>query len=146
VKNVLVGIGGLIVGALIVILAVPPKLFVSQALPACFGQRNCIEVSVIKVGDSLKIQDIGNFELRKGETEITWRIATPGYTFPANAITFVDKPDFPLPAQNEFKCESGGGKTYKCEGRHVKPGTYGYKISLDGTPAVPPLDPFIIND
>ena len=44
-----------------------------------------------------------------------------------------------------FRCHvEANGNRYKCM-NHKDPGQYEYRVALVGTPAVPPLDPWVVN-
>ncbi len=78
-------------------------------------------------------------EVRPGNApEITWQVATPGYTFSENGIAIADG--------GEFDCRpTEGRRRFVCNNKHSKPGTYKYTITLIGFPFVFPLDPWIVN-
>jgi hypothetical protein len=144
--NIFVAIAGAIIGGLIAIVYV---LFVPNALPgsprtACGGSPHCIDVSVITVGGKPQIALIADEPVHDQGVAIFWKIATPGYRFPANGIEF-NKPANPAPA-GEFNCAPAGGTAFRCIDRYQNKGTFGYTVTLDGDPRVPPLDPFIINN
>jgi hypothetical protein len=82
------------------------------------------------------------FAKDKHNVKITWQLpaGTP-YTFPKDGIVIGDGGDeFPdcHPEQN--------GQRFACMNKHNKPGKYKYTIKVDGSPAVPPLDPIVINE
>ena len=72
---------------------------------------------------------------------ITWRLpAGSAYRFPRDGITIRD-------AGGEFtNCHpEHNGLRFSCLNVHAMPGTYKYTIKVVGTPAVPELDPTIVN-
>lgn len=72
---------------------------------------------------------------------ITWRLPRDGaYTFPKDGIAIQN-------AGDEFaNCHpQANGYAFSCVNVHAKAGTYKYAIKVTGTPAVPPLDPTIVN-
>ncbi|SRR6266567_650125 len=77
---------------------------------------------------------------RGNSPNITWELVSPGYTFPSNGIVIQD-------AGGEFvDCHvEANGRKFACHNRHTKPGKYKYTINITGSPAVPPLDPWIDN-
>jgi hypothetical protein len=99
------------------------------------------QVSV--VGGKIAIdQETIRFAKDKQNVKITWQLpADSKYTFPKDGIAIKDGGDeFPdcHPEQN--------GLRFACMNKHSKPGKYKYTITVDGSPAVPPLDPIIDND
>jgi hypothetical protein len=88
--------------------------------------------------------DADYVEIEKGnKNQITWRLATPGYTFgKQNGIVFADDP-----SGDEFKCRAEqNGATYVCTNKHSTSGkTYKYTVNLAGPGAPNPLDPWVIN-
>ena len=85
--------------------------------------------------------DSETLEVPRGNSpNITWELVSPGYTFPSNGIVIQD-------AGGEFvDCHvEANGRKFACHNRHTKPGKYKYTINITGSPAVPPLDPWIDN-
>ena len=77
--------------------------------------------------------------------DIVWIVANkPGqaYAFPVAAgIAFKT-----AAGQGGFSCHvEASGNRYACMNRGV-PGRHEYAVRLDGSPAVPPLDPWIVNN
>jgi hypothetical protein len=65
---------------------------------------------------------------------------SPGYTFPSNGIVF------PNGGTEFVDCRvEANGRRFMCHNKHTKPGRYKYTINITGSPAVPPLDPFVDN-
>jgi hypothetical protein len=111
--------------------------------PCAGGNPHCIVVTV--TGQA--INGIPNHQVHENHSvDIDWVIETQGYTFPANGIAFVDKPGVPLPDPNEFSCSLFNSTTFRCKDKRHTPGTYGYTVTLSGSPAVQPLDPQVINN
>lgn len=76
------------------------------------------------------------------DVRITWQLPSDSkYTFPRDGIVIKD-------AGDEFAdCHpEPNGLRFSCLNKHSKPGTYKYTIKVEGSPAVPPLDPIILND
>ena len=76
--------------------------------------------------------------------DVVWIIDNkPGqaYTFRGDAgVAFKTEA-----GRNVFRCHvEANGNRYACMNRRT-PGTYEYGIQLGGSPAVPPLDPWIVN-
>jgi hypothetical protein len=148
-RNLFVAIAGVIIGGVIALAYV---LFVPNALlglpgsqrTVCGGDPHCLEVSVIPVGGQLQIAPIADHIEQDQGVVIFWKIATPGYRFPANGIAF-NKPGNPAP-HAEFNCGPVSNTTFRCTDRNQSKGTFGYTVTLDGVPPVPPLDPYIINN
>lgn len=72
---------------------------------------------------------------------ITWQLpADSKYRFPKDGISIRN-------AGEEFvRCHpEQNGLRFACVNRNTKPGTYKYSIAVEGTPAVQPLDPTIVN-
>jgi hypothetical protein len=69
--------------------------------------------------------------------KIDWELQSPAYTFdPANGIVF----------QGAFACHvEANGRKYSCD-NNAGPGQYKYTVNLLGSPAVGPLDPWVVND
>jgi hypothetical protein len=122
--------------------------------PCTSGQEHCKIVRVIMVAGKPQIQQISD-ESVNAPAVIFWEIETAGYTFPANGINFypastTKDPNTAAPAGEFFNCGLLGTSTtvYKCNNKHTAAGTgpFGYTVTLSGTPPVPSLDPYIINN
>lgn len=75
---------------------------------------------------------------RGNSPELTWQLATSGYTFTDNGIVFADT--------EQFRCRpEDGGRRFVCNNRHSNPGTHKYTITVKGFPFVLPKDPWIVN-
>jgi hypothetical protein len=73
---------------------------------------------------------------------INWQLPPDSkYTFPKDGIVVNDARDEITDCRPEKN-----GLAFSCLNRHSKPGKFKYTIKVDGSPAVPPLDPIIIND
>ena len=162
ISTLAVGIVGLLVGA--VIGAFVFTTFQQPVTPPpppqkgpCSSDPNdhCIDVNVVMVNGKPQISTIAD-EYVKKQGAIFWSIKTPGYSFPANGIDFVDNvattkgQQYVAPA-GEFNCQPMPNPvTFKCVDTHQHynpPVTYGYQINVDnpaGTHAAS-LDPFVIN-
>ncbi len=76
------------------------------------------------------------------DVTVTWHAPVKfNYTFGANGIVIEKK-------GNEFvDCKPAvDGRSFSCLNKHTKPGTYKYTVTLDGKPAIAPLDPALVND
>jgi hypothetical protein len=84
--------------------------------------------------------DIDTVDVPRGNSpNITWQIISAGYTFPSNGIVIAG-------GEGEFDCHvEANGRRFMCHDNHRKPGKYKYTVNLSGSPAVPPLDPWIDN-
>lgn len=78
-------------------------------------------------------------QVRRGNSpELTWEIATSGYTFSDAGIEFS--------AGSPFTCRQAEGKRrFTCNDKHSEPGTYKYTITVIGFPFVLPKDPWVDN-
>lgn len=76
--------------------------------------------------------------------DVVWIVenkAGQSYAFPADDGIFF-KTDA---GRNAFRCRrEGGGDRYACMNRKTK-GTFEYGVRLSGSPAVPTLDPWVVN-
>lgn len=100
------------------------------------------QVSVVG-GKIVVDQDTIRFEKEKQDIKITWHLPKDSkYIFPSDGIVIKDPGDeFP-----DCKVEPNEkGLKFSCMNKHKKSGTYKYTIKVDGSPAVPPLDPIIAN-
>ena len=149
-KSVLIAISSAIVGALLLFILLPkPAPVPTVSGPCKSGDKHCIPVYVIMVGDEYQVQGIANVEVREGGP-IFWELGNRGYTFPEKGINFAEpgKPNAapagefdrcaPMPGYNgpntKFRCTFGGSK-----------GKFPYKVSVDGPGTPKPLDPYIVN-
>ena len=77
---------------------------------------------------------------RGNSPNITWQMMSPGYTFPSNGIVFAS-------GGNQFECRvEANGRRFACRDRNTTPGKFKYTVNVTGSPAVPPLDPFVTNE
>jgi hypothetical protein len=113
--------------------------------PCSIAKVHCADVTIV----SNSIQDIPDIEVPGKSEVIFWTIVTPGYTFPANGISFVTAP---IPPDDEFKCMviAVGETVFFCIDKNSThgsgPKTYKYTVTVNGSSAVTPLDPQIINN
>jgi hypothetical protein len=78
---------------------------------------------------------------RGNSPNITWQMISSGYTFPSNGIVFASG------ASQFVDCHvEANGRRFACKDRNTESGKFKYTINVSGSPAVPPLDPFIAND
>lgn len=71
-----------------------------------------------------------------------WQLARDsGYTFPKDGVVIKDAGDEIVECHPEQ-----GGLSFSCLNKHTKPGKYKYTVKLEGSPAVAPLDPVLVND
>ncbi len=80
-------------------------------------------------------------EVTRGNSpKITWELMNSNYTFPTNGIVITN-------GGTEFSCHAeANGRKFSCNNRHTVPGRYKYTVNVTGSPAVPPLDPFVANE
>ena len=73
---------------------------------------------------------------------VTWKLpADSKYKFPKDGVVIKDAGEEITdcrPAQD--------GLSFSCLNRHTKPGKYKYTVRLEGSPAIAPLDPVVVND
>jgi hypothetical protein len=108
---------------------------------ACGGSQCRVPISVdctLSVFCRIAVDD--TIDVPRGNSPVLeWEVVTPGYAFADNGIVINDGGD-------EFMCHPvEGGRRFMCNDRHTKPATYKYTITLTGSPAVLPLDPWIVN-
>jgi hypothetical protein len=73
---------------------------------------------------------------------INWQLPPDSkYTFPKDGIVVNDAREEIVDCRVEKN-----GLAFSCLNRHTKPGKYKYTIKVEGSPAVAPLDPIVIND
>jgi len=64
-----------------------------------------------------------------------------GYTFPSNGIVFASG------GSQFFDCHvEANGRRFTCRDRNTEAGRFKYTVNVTGSPAVPPLDPWIVNN
>jgi hypothetical protein len=154
-KSLGVTIAAAIVGAALALI-LKHVLFPTPPLtgPCSSGQDHCKVVRVITVAGQPQIQAISD-ERFTAAGVMFWEIETAGYTFPAKGIDFYPAtttklPATAAPAGEFFNCNPMPGNTvYKCNDKYTPggpPGPFGYTVTLDGSPAVAPLDPYILNN
>lgn len=99
------------------------------------------QVSVVD-GKIVVDQETIRFGKDKRNVKITWQLPPDSkYTFPKDGIVINDAGDeFPDCHQEQ------NGLRFACMNKHSKPGKYKYTIKVEGSPAVPPLDPVVVND
>ena len=142
---------GIVIGLVLRPILFPPSPLPPPVAGLCANPSDrCIEVLVVTVAGQPQIAPVGTVSL-PGQGAIFWTIGTPGYTFPANGIDFANpggNPSTkPVAPSGEFSCgPMPGNAVFKCIDRHGSMGTFGYKVTLSGSPAVQPLDPWIINN
>ncbi len=73
---------------------------------------------------------------------VTWKLPVDSkYKFPKDGVVIKDAGEEIVdcrPAQD--------GLSFSCLNRHTKPGKFKYTVRLEGTPAIAPLDPVVVND
>jgi len=165
-SNWLLALASLIVGALLVIVIGPRRLFpveiraLATANQCDPGVPTCIQVSVVDLDGTPTIQTIGDVHVFKAGTKLTWKIdpdTNPDYSFAdPDAIKFKAKDGHPLPPEGEFTCPAPGFKatasptTFECLANyrvHGKRVSYAYTVTLVGPNGTRiSLDPYIIDD
>jgi hypothetical protein len=117
----------------------------AQSLPCGQGNNHCITVTVGSGGDARISVDRPRLYVQGANHVIFWQIKNTGsqsYRFAPNGVAFK------TPAgQHEFSCgpRDATGRVYFCLDPNGSKGTFEYGITLTGAPAVPPLDPWVIN-
>jgi hypothetical protein len=109
--------------------------------------EHCIAVTVEKEpngGLTLHV-DIDKLRVNGPNHVIFWRLNNATgqkYTFPSNGIAFKT-----AEGKAEFKCgpHANSGVVYKCTDPNKTQGEFKYAVTVTGVPAVPVLDPWIIN-
>lgn len=108
----------------------------------CTGQNCDVQVAVscsLSVFCTASVDNQTVQVSRGNSPNITWQMMTPGYTFPSNGIVIVN-------GGTEFDCRvEANGRRFMCHDKHTRSGKYKYTVNVSGSPAVPPLDPFIEN-
>jgi hypothetical protein len=83
--------------------------------------------------------------VKKGQDHtITWYIDnedTQDYKFPESGIAFKTSD-----GKDVFNCALRGNYVYRCVDRSWKKGEFEYAVKVAGSPAVPPLDPWVVNN
>ena len=109
----------------------------------CTGQNCDVQVAVSCSLGFFCITSVDNetVQVSRGNSpNITWQIISPGYTFPSNGIVIAG-------GGSEFDCHvEANGRRFTCHNNHTQPGKYKYTVTVTGSPAVPPLDPWIFNE
>jgi hypothetical protein len=78
---------------------------------------------------------------RGNSPNITWQMISAGYTFPSNGIVFTSG------ASQFSECHvEANGRRFVCKDRNSESGKFKYTVNISGSPAVPPLDPWVVND
>ncbi len=98
-------------------------------------------VSVVEGKHIVVHQEPLYFDRGQKDVKVTWWLpANSRYRFPKDGIVVRNE-------DGEFeKCHAEeNGMRFACMNLHKKPGTYKYTIRVEGSPAVPPLDPTIVN-
>ena len=88
--------------------------------------------------------NVPELRVRGPNHNIFWTVHNgPGqsYSFPEDGIHF--KSDA---GRSEFKCMRQNPRRFKCHDAGTTKGRFEYGVKLQGTPAVPVLDPFVINN
>jgi hypothetical protein len=128
--------------------SVPPAL--AQSAPGVCTQPNehCIAVKIGNdVSGALKISvDVSELRVTGTNHVIFWRIdntAAQKYRFPANGIAFKS-----ATGKQEFQCGTLGdsGLVFQCTDPNQTKGRFEYAVTVSGSPAVPVLDPWVINE
>lgn len=108
----------------------------------CTGQTCDLQVAVAcSSGVCVASIDKGTVQVPQGNSpNIIWQLQNPAYTFPSNGIVIAN-------GGTEFdNCHvEANGRRFKCHDKHTKAGRYKYTVNITGSPAVPPLDPFVDN-
>ena len=99
---------------------------------------------VVTVGGGTIGVDKPEIEVRGRDQVIFWNLRNgPGqnYSFPTDGIHF-KSPE----GKAEFRCMRQNPTRFRCLDRGVTKGRFEYGVKLTGSPAVPELDPFVVNN
>jgi len=109
--------------------------------------EHCISVTVTSAaGGAPQIRvDVPELYIHGPNHVIFWRLNNAGgqkYRFPAGGIAFKTEG-----GRAEFRCAAQGssGTIYRCTDPNRTQGKFEYAIKVSGSPAVPVLDPWVIN-
>lgn len=109
--------------------------------------QHCIMVTIDKdAAGAYRIGvDVSELTVRGPNHVIFWRINNVGaqkYRFPANGIEFKTEA-----GKREFTCapQGTGGIVIRCTDPNRTQGRFEYAVRVSGAPAVPALDPWVIN-
>jgi len=120
--------------------------FDSGAPPTGCAEANthCIAVSVARdsKGQLGITVDRQKLTVHGPSHVIFWRITdAAGYSFASNGIAFKT-----AAGQRQFSCVKQQAGVFRCLDPNNERGEFEYGIKLDGSPPVPPLDPWVVND
>jgi hypothetical protein len=111
-----------------------------KSSPCTQPRNHCIKVTVEAGVISVDVTALS----KKGQGhKIFWHIdneATQDYKFPEGGIAFKT-----TDGKDVFNCDLRGDYVYRCMDRNWKTGKYEYAVKVTGSPTVPPLDPWIVN-
>jgi|GEM_PF-5953378 len=112
------------------------------AAGAAKPDRDIIDVQVVRGAITVSEEEA---HTNDGHGALVWRVVTPGYAFTADGIVFDGK------GADKYKCKvEPKGDKFRCDKlKHVKLDRYKYVVKVKptgGAAAVPPLDPWIVND
>lgn len=109
--------------------------------------EHCISVTVTSAsGGAPQIRvDVPELYIHGPNHVIFWRLNNAGdqkYRFPADGIAFKTEG-----GRSEFRCALQGntGTIYRCTDPNRTQGRFEYAVKVNGSPAVPVLDPWVIN-
>jgi len=112
--------------------------FARPTAKGCDGTGECIvKVSVVDLSIKVEPEYVIFNNGRNNTIKIKWEIQTSGYKI--DAIEIQDP-------GTEFPDCGPEGNHYSCKNKHTTLGVYKYKIKVSGQPAVPALDPWMVND
>jgi hypothetical protein len=110
--------------------------------------QHCLVVTIDKGPGGAWMISVNNRELHvpPGNHEIFWQIVNTGgqnYAFSDDGIHFKSEP-----GKKEFKCQRmmNNPGVFKCNDPNSIKGRFEYGITVTGSPTVPTLDPFVVND
>jgi hypothetical protein len=110
----------------------------------CTGQNCDVQVAVsCSLGLFCRASvDSETVQVSRGNSpNITWQMISAGYTFPSNGIVFASG------ASQFSECHvEANGRRFTCKDRNTEAGKFKYTVNISGSPAVPPLDPWVVND
>jgi hypothetical protein len=105
------------------------------------ANTHCVQVTVS--GGTIAV-DREKLRVRGPSHVIFWRINNAGgqnYSFPANGIDFDTDS-----GKKQFSCVRQQPTVFRCLDPNSERGEFKYTVRLEGSPAVKPLDPWVIND
>ena len=138
-----------VVAALALVDGVSVRTAHAQTTPGLCSQPNehCVTVRIGRdsTGAPKASVDVPEVPVNGPNHVIFWRIENTGsqkYSFPDNGIAFKS-----ATGKQEFTCGALGnsGIVFRCTDPNKAKGKFEYGVTVNGSPPVPPLDPWVIN-